>query len=215
MAKIVRVDPQRPDPAVVKEAVEVIQTGSLVVFPTDTLYGLGADALNEEAINRVYEVKGRDFTRPLLIFIGKKEQLQSLVTFIPPPAQRLIEAFWPGPLTLVLHSSSVLPPLLLGGSSRVGIRLPASSLIRQIVLEAGAPITGTSANPSGRPTPSTAQEIQKELGGAVDLILDGGPCISERGSTLLDVTSIPPLLLREGELSAAVIEKEIGPLMVR
>jgi L-threonylcarbamoyladenylate synthase len=184
----------------------------VIVFPTDTLYGLGTDALNEEAISRVYEIKGRDFSMPLLVLIGEEGQLRELVPSIPPIAQELIGIFWPGPLTLILQASAVLPPRLLGGSSRIGVRLPASPLVQRLAIETEGPITGTSANFSGHPTPHTAREVLEGLGKGIDLTLDGGPCASEKGSTLLDVTRIPPLLLREGELSEVSIEKKIGPL---
>ncbi|MBI1987224.1 MAG: threonylcarbamoyl-AMP synthase [Nitrospinae bacterium] len=212
MTPIIPIDPHRPDPDRVREAAAAIRAGKLVVLPTDTLYGLGANALDEKAVEKVYQVKRRRLSKPLLIFIGEEEELHELIEALPPLAERLMRAFWPGPLTLVFPASSRLPRVLLGDTSDIAIRLPALPLIRSLVREAGVPITGTSANLSDRPTPPTAQGVLQELGEGVDLLLDGGPCTSQMGSTLIDLTQTPPQLLREGEIPRAAIEELIGPL---
>lgn len=212
MTQVIPIDPHRPDPARVREAAETIRAGKLVVLPTDTLYGLGANALDEEAVKRVYQVKRRPLSKPLLIFIGEEEELRGLIEALPPLAGRLMRAFWPGPLTLVFPASSRVPRILRGDSPGIAIRLPALPLIRLLVREAGVPITGTSANLSDRPTPPTAQGVLQELGEGVDLLLDGGPCTSRKGSTLIDLTQTPPRLLREGDIPRAAIEELIGPL---
>ncbi|MBI2875271.1 MAG: threonylcarbamoyl-AMP synthase [Candidatus Tectomicrobia bacterium] len=212
MSRILPVDPDRPDPACVREAAAAIRSGKLVVLPTDTLYGLGTNALDEEAVRKVYQVKQRPLSKPLLILIGEEEALPALIEALPPLAERLMRAFWPGPLTLVFPASSRVLPILRGGSPGIAIRLPALPLIQSLVREAGVPITGTSANLSDRPTPPTAQGVLEELGAGVDLVLDGGPCTSQKGSTLIDLTQSVPRLLREGEISREAIEEQIGPV---
>lgn len=212
MTPIIPIDPHHPDPPLLRKAAEAILAGKLVVLPTDTLYGLGANALDEKAVEKVYQVKRRRLSKPLLIFIGEEEELYELVEALPPLAERLMRAFWPGPLTLVFPASPRVPRILRGDSSGIAIRLPALPLIRSLVREAGTPITGTSANLSDRPTPPTAQGVLQELGEGVDLLLDGGPCVSQKGSTLLDLTQTPPQLLREGEIARATIEELIGSL---
>lgn len=193
-----------------QEAAAAIRAGKLVVLPTDTLYGLGANALDEEAVRKVYQVKRRPLSKPLLIFIGEEEEIHGLIEALPPLAEQLMRAFWPGPLMLVFPASSRLPRILRGDSSGIAIRLPALPLVRSLVREAGVPITGTSANLSDRPTPPTAQGVLEEVGEGIDLLLDGGPCASPKGSTLIDLTQTPPLLLREGEIPRAAIAPLFG-----
>lgn len=202
-----------PLPGQVSAAVEVLKRGGVVAVPTDTLYGLAARALDEAAVRRVFAIKGRPEGMALPVLIADTDDLAKYSVDVPDSAWKLARRFWPGPLTLVLRKASVVPHVVTGGADTVGLRVPNSELVRRIIRELGAPITGTSANRTGKPGLTTAEDVMRELGGLVDLVLDIGPIISDyhgAASTVLDILAQPPLILREGPVSAEDIEAACG-----
>ena len=198
------------DVNLIKSAVEALRLGSLVAYPTDTLYGLGADALNQAAVERVFETKGRPQGMPLPLLIGEMEQLSMIAETVPETAWKLAEAFWPGGLTLVVPVGPQIPALVTARGWKVAVRLPDHPVPRELARQLGRPITGTSANRSGGPEPTTAEEVRKQLGDAVDMVLEGGPTPTGRSSTVLDVTGEQPRVLRQGAVSVEDIQRVYG-----
>lgn len=203
--EIVSVDPESPDSDAITKAADVIKAGGLVVFPTRSFYGLGAQALNDEAVGRVFQVKERDPEKPLLILIAARMDLDPLVQSIPEAATRLIEAFWPGSLTLVFEAADVLPPNLTGYTGKIGIRLAGHPVARSLTKAVGTPITGTSANLSGRAPCSAVADLEPRFRDQVALILDAGTLGSGEASTVVDVTSDAAEILREGAIHTSQI----------
>ncbi len=203
------------DPAAVRLAAEVIRSGGLVAFPTETVYGLGCDALNPEAVARVFEVKQRPSFDPLIVHIGTLSSLDRLVHAINPGEHRLMDAFWPGPLTLVLRKRENVPDLVTAGLPTVAIRMPAHPVAQALIREAGVPIAAPSANPFSYVSPTTAEHVRQALGDRVDLILDGGPCPIGLESTIVSMAGDQPELLRPGALPLSDIEAIVGSLMCR
>lgn len=193
------------DPGALERAREIIQRGGLIAFPTDTVYGIGASAFDQDAIEAIYLVKERSHLKAIPILIGDPGEIGRLAASIPPSAERLIHHFWPGALTLVLPIHPDLPPNLSEGET-IGIRVPDHLPAREL-LRATGPLAATSANLSGQPSALTAQEVQHSLAGRLDLILDGGPAPGGLASTVLDLTADPPRILREGPVSAAEIQE--------
>ena len=200
-AKKLSVDARAPQPAVIRRAAEVIRGGGVVCFPTRCLYGLAADAFNAEAVERVFEIKQRPPEMPLLVLISRTEQLAELAERVPPPAQFLMQRFWPGRLTLVLDARPGLPARLTAGTGKIGIRLAANPVARALAEAVAQPITGTSANLSGESGCRQIGELDPRIARQVDLILDGGSLKGGVGSTVVDVTGAAPLVIREGEVS--------------
>lgn len=210
MSRRLVVDPTCPDPAVLHEAVTVLRRGGVVAYPTDTVYGLAVDARQPAAIARLYTVKGRPETKALPIIIGALAQLDEVVTAVPAVAAQLIAAFWPGPLTLLLPPHSSVPVRLLGTSDRIGVRWPASAISQQLASGLGGAITASSANRSGAPAALSAEEVWTQLAPAVDLVLDGGPVSNPVVSTVLDVITTPPCVLRVGRVPVPALEALLG-----
>lgn len=202
---VARVDPDKPDTRVLETAAGMIRRGGLVAFPTETVYGLGADATNPEAVERVFLAKGRDFSKPILVLIADRSWLSLLARDIPAPARVLMDAFWPGPLTLTFPARDAVPRALLGGGTTVGVRMPDVTLARRLVQAVGRPVTAPSANRSGSPNPVTAEQVALSLGDRIDLILDGGPSSSDVPSTVVDATVTPPALIRPGRIAYETI----------
>jgi L-threonylcarbamoyladenylate synthase len=192
------------------EAVAVLKGGGLVAYPSDTVYGLGAAASNERAVVRAFAVKGRLSEKALPLLLADSEDIASLCAEVPAMAKLLAERFWPGPLTLVLRRSPAFRSAALGGGDNVAVRVPNHRFLREMIRALGEPITGTSANRSGRPSCRTAVEVERELGDAVDLIIDGGPSRVGRESTVVDITEDAPRMLREGAISRREIERALG-----
>lgn len=192
------VDPQQPDPRAIAAAAAVIEAGGLVAFPTESFYGLGADALDTEAIARVFEVKGRPEQKALLVLVDSVDMAAGLVARISDGARALMARHWPGPLTLVLEAAARVPAALTGGTGTIGVRMPGHAVARALVRSAGRPITAPSANPSEAPPPLTAAAVRGYFEGLVELILDGGPTAGGPGSTVADCTVWPPRILRQG-----------------
>jgi len=182
----------------INEAARVIFAGGVVAVPTESFYGLSVNALHEKAVERLIAIKKRREDHPVLILIHSADELERYVAQIPPVALRLMEAFWPGGLTLVFNANPGLPVLLTGGTGKIGIRLSSHPVPTRLAKIAGVAITGTSANLTGAPPCERAEEVLEALGSQVDLILDGGRTAGGKGSTVLDVTLTPPAILREG-----------------
>lgn len=194
-------NPRSPEPEAIARAHEVIRRGGVVCFPTRCLYGLGADALDSAAVERVFEIKQRPSDMPLLVLIGRSAQLAELAERVPPMAQLLMDRFWPGRLTLVMEARSIVPARLTAGTGKIGIRLAAHPVARALVEALARPITGTSANLSGAGGCRQIAELDSQIARQVDLILDGGPLKGGVGSTVVDVTGENPVVIREGEIS--------------
>ena len=199
--EIVYVDSESPDHKTIEKAAALIKKGGLVIFPTSSFYGLGADALNVKAVDKVFQAKMRDSRKPVLILIACLADLAPLVRSIPEKAIRLIDAFWPGSLTIVFEAADLLPSNLTGYEGRIGIRLAGHPVASAIVKAVGGPITGTSANLSGKGACTTAAEIDSYIKDKVDLVLDAGKLAGGKGSTVVDITVTPPKILRDGIIS--------------
>jgi L-threonylcarbamoyladenylate synthase len=182
----------------IARAAAVIRAGGLVAFPTETVYGLGADALNEDAVRKIFLAKERPADDPLIVHIAHAQQLTQLARQIPQRAWDLAEKFWPGPLTLVLPKTDRVPPVTTGGLDTVAVRAPAHPVAQKLLERSGVPIAAPSANRFGRPSPTTAQHVWEDLDGRIDLIVDGGPTPIGVESTVLDLTQEPPMVLRPG-----------------
>jgi L-threonylcarbamoyladenylate synthase len=196
----------------IKRAVETLKKGGLVAYPTDTVYGLGADPLNEKAVSRVYKVKNRPRNLPLPLLLADRSDLTKVALSIPEIACRLAERFWPGGLTLVVKKSPTVPDSITAGGDTVAVRLPNHPVTIALIRGLGRPIVGTSANLSGKPSPVTAEEVRRQLGSKVDLIVDGGRCPSGIESTVVDVSGTSPVITRVGAIPAEDIAKVCGPL---
>jgi L-threonylcarbamoyladenylate synthase len=194
----------------VRQAAEIIKKGGIVAFPTETVYGLGADAFQPIAVARVFEVKKRPFFDPLIIHVANGKELEKLVTETPPHARKLMEQFWPGPLTVVLLKKEDVPDIVTAGLPTVAVRMPRHPMALNLIELAGSPIVGPSANPFGYLSPTTAGHVQEQLGRQVDLILDGGPCEVGVESTIISFSEKEPRLLRPGGASLEEIESIIG-----
>jgi L-threonylcarbamoyladenylate synthase len=209
-ASILETDTQDTLQSAIHEAAQVILRGGVVAVPTESFYGLAVHALDERAVGRLFAVKGRREDKPVLILLSSSEILTSYVKEVSDKAQRLIERFWPGGLTLVFYAKPNLPDLLTGGTGKIGVRLSGHPVPTELARAVGAPITGTSANRSGQPGCSTAEEVMEAVGGDIDLILDAGRTPGGKGSTILDVTANPPVVVREGIVSRD--ELRLAPL---
>lgn len=194
----------------VEAAAETLKLGGVILCPTDTIYGLSCLAGREEAIRRIYRIKGRPETRPALVLAGSIELATALVTGVPPPASRLMERFWPGPLTIVLRAAPGVSALLTAGTGTIGIRLPADEFCRRLGLRCGEPILSTSANRSGTPPAAGLEELAREFEGEVDLVVDAGERRSAP-STLVDLTGGTPVIVREGAIPGERVLREAGP----
>jgi L-threonylcarbamoyladenylate synthase len=187
--------------AAINRAARVILSGGVVALPTESFYGLAVDATNEKAIKRLLQVKKRRETQPILLLIDSRDVLEGLVKEIPQIAWKLMDAFWPGGLTLVFKAGSGVSPLLTGGGHKIGVRLSSHPIPTELARAAGVPITGTSANLSGHAACKEAKDVLASLGDQIDLLVDGGKTAGGKGSTVLDVTVDPPVILREGMVS--------------
>ncbi|GBC70268.1 Threonylcarbamoyl-AMP synthase [Candidatus Calditenuaceae archaeon HR02] len=214
MARVYRVDKEAPDPAAISRAAEVIRMGGLVAFPTETVYGLGADALNPSAVERVFRVKGRPPDNPLIIHIASFEDLYSVAEELDWRAEKLAKRFWPGPLTLVVKRSARVPDATVAGLDTAAVRMPRHNVALRLIEAAGRPIAAPSANKSGKPSPTLATHVIQDLGDEIDLILDAGPTDIGVESTVIDLTSEKPAILRPGGVSREEIEAAIGEVEV-
>ena len=200
--KIRQINPGEPEPDFISEAGEMIATGGIVAFPTKNLYGLGADAFNFEAVEKIFTIKQRPPQMPLLILIKHRRELNRVVRKVPPVAEYIMDRFWPGGITLVFEAKAELPLNLTAKSGKIGVRLPAHPVAAALVKAAINPITGTSANLSGESGCSRVSELAASIRDSLDLILDAGPLPPGVGSSVIDVTVEPFRFLREGSVSA-------------
>ncbi|HVF90605.1 MAG TPA: L-threonylcarbamoyladenylate synthase [Blastocatellia bacterium] len=207
---LVKVDSDHPEEGVIARAASIIRAGGLVAFPTETVYGLGADCMNERAVERIFEAKGRPSDNPLIVHVDDREKLLRVAVDVSEKAERLIEKFWPGPLTLVLRRGAGVPPSVSAGLSTVAVRMPASRVALALIRQARTPVAAPSANASGRPSPTSASHVQADLGSRIDMILDGGETDIGIESTVLDVTTEPPVILRPGWITAQKLKEAIG-----
>ncbi len=187
-------------------AVEVLKSGGVVAYPTETFYGLGVDALNREATKRIFAIKKRHPDQPLLILLPSRQALSNYVQSIPEIAVPLVDAFWPGPLTLIFPTSPALPKELCADTGPIAIRISPHPVAQALVKAFGGAITSTSANISGKASPASAQEVVEQLGEGIDLIIDGGKTAGQQPSTIVDVTVTPPRLVREGAIAFDTIK---------
>lgn len=189
---------------------EVLKNGGLVAFPTETVYGLGANALDENAAKKIYEAKGRPSDNPLIIHISNIKDLEVVASDITDTAQKLAEVFWPGPLTMVLNKTPLVPYATSGGLETVAVRFPSNEPARRIITAAGGFVAAPSANSSGKPSPTTAGHVINDLMGKIDMIVDGGPCDIGLESTIVDLTTEVPTILRPGSITKNMLEEVIG-----
>jgi len=208
--RVIQVDPKNVQPEVIQQACEVLRHGALVAFPTDTLYALGANALDSAAIERVHTVKGRHHGKPLSVLVPSVEAAADLAAGLPDRVRSLMQAFWPGALTVVVKASPKIPSVLRGAAGTVGLRMPAGSVVRALLAAFAGPIIGTSANKSGGADPADAKTVQKAIGGQIDLILDGGRVALGVPSTVIDCTIQPARILREGAIPRSRLQAEIA-----
>lgn len=211
MARIVKIDPKDPRPAIA-EAAAVLKAGGLVAYPTESFYALGADALDPEAIKKVFAAKGREAGKPLLVILHDKAEIPGYAADLSNAAIAAVRELMPGPITLLFKASSLVPDVLTSATGKVGIRVPAHPVCTALAEALGGPVTATSANPSGGPGPLTAEEVDGSMGAVIDLILDGGAAPGPPPSTLLDVAVTPPVLVREGRVPKLNIELKIGAI---
>ncbi len=205
-----KIDVNNIDREVMEEASQVLHRGGMVAFPTETVYGLGADALDEKASAKIYAAKGRPSDNPLIVHISDIEQLDKLVCEIPDNAKKLMDAFWPGPMTLIFKKSGLVPDGTTGGLDTVAVRMPNHKVALELIRTSGVAIAAPSANTSGRPSPTTAAHVADDLSGKIDMIIDGGAVGIGIESTIVDVTSEIPMVLRPGYITMEMLEKVVG-----
>ena len=194
----------------IDEAAEIIRRGGLVAFPTETVYGLGADALNEKAVASIYEAKGRPSDNPMIVHIAHAEELGKIAEYTGEDMRKLMEMLWPGPLTLILKKKSCVPDRTTGGLDTVAVRMPENDTARRLIERSGCPIAAPSANISGRPRPTRAADVIADMDGRIDAVIKGGDCRVGIESTVLDMTEEDPVILRPGIITADRISEVLG-----
>ena len=197
-----------------KEAAGILRSGGLVAFPTETVYGLGGNALDEDAARKIYAAKGRPSDNPLIAHVSCVEEVAPLVKEIPEAGRKLMEAFWPGPLTMIFPKSEKVPYGTTGGLDTVAIRMPDDPVANRLIALAGVPVAAPSANTSGRPSPTTADHVWQDMNGRIDMIIDGGPVGIGVESTIVDVSSAVPAVLRPGAITMEMLEEVLGEVSV-
>ena len=212
--KIIEIDPQNIEENKLRIAAEVLKTGGTVAFPTETVYGLGANALDEKALRKIFEAKGRPSDNPLIVHIAHIEDLDQLVREIPHKARLFMASFWPGPLTMVFKKSSLVPHIITAGLDTVAIRMPSHSIAKALIEMAGVPVAAPSANLSGRPSPTQASHVIEDMKGRVNIIISGGGCSVGLESTVLDVTEEVPVILRPGGVTLEALQEVVGEVMI-
>jgi L-threonylcarbamoyladenylate synthase len=208
--EIIKIDPHDIDKYKIIKAAKLIADGELVAFPTETVYGLGADALKPAASEKIYAAKGRPSDNPLIVHISKFEDLVSIAKEVPESAKKLADRFWPGPLTMILQKNEKVPYETTGGLDTVAIRMPNNDIALRLIEESGCLIAAPSANTSGRPSPTTASHVSEDLGGRIAMIIDGGPVGIGIESTIIDLTERQPMVLRPGYITGDMLEEALG-----
>ena len=209
-----QVDAVKPDRNIINAAAKIIKDGGLVAFPTETVYGLGANGLDGRAVSRIFEAKGRPVDNPLILHIANKKDIVHLVQIVPLVAQVLIDAFWPGPLTLVLPKKNIIPAEVTAGLDTVAVRMPRHQVALALIRQAGVPIAAPSANRAGYTSPTSGQHVLDDLEGRIEAILDSGPTGLGLESTVLDVSGPIPEILRPGSITKEEIEELVGPILL-
>ena len=205
---------EEPDLDAIKEAGHIIKEGGLVAFPTETVYGLGGDGLNKEASRKIYAAKGRPSDNPLIIHIADRKDLKKLVKEVPPKAEKLAEAFWPGPLTMIFEKSEQVPMATPGGLSTVAVRFPNHPIALEFIKESGGFVAAPSANTSGRPSPTLGAHVYEDLKGRIEMLLDSGEVGIGIESTIVDMTVEPPMILRPGFITEEMLTEVLGEVDV-
>ena len=206
MTEVLQIDPKSPDPAILAHAGEILRGGGLVAYPTETVYGLAASAFVVDTVARVFDAKQRPFSQPLPVQIASLEDVETLARSVSPEAKRLIAEFFPGPLTLVFWRLPSVSLTVTGGTNTIGLRMPDHPIALGVLRAFGAPLVCPSANLTGRRAPMSARDVLEDLDGVIDLVLDGGETADRTPSTVLDLTSDPARLLREGKITRAELE---------
>lgn len=204
----------QPNPEGIDEAARLLSAGELVAIPTETVYGLAADAMNSNAVSSIYVAKGRPSDNPLIVHIADVKDWEPLVTHIPDNARKLADAHWPGPLTIILPASEKVPKVVTGGLTTVAVRLPSHPIAQAVILRSGCPLAAPSANRSGSPSPTNAQHVTEDMEGRIAAILDGGDCNVGVESTVIDLCHTPPRLLRPGGITPEMLEDVLGPIEI-
>jgi len=208
--KIITINENNINKDSLSKAAGILRSGGLVAFPTETVYGLGANALDEEAISKIYTAKGRPSDNPLIIHISHKDVISKYAVNIPKVAEKLMDKFWPGPLTIILERSKLVKDFITGGLDTVAIRIPSNKIANNLISLSNIPIAAPSANLSGRPSPTSASHVIEDLNGKIDMIIDGGKVNIGLESTVLDLTVNPPLILRPGGVTLEMLREAIG-----
>ena len=209
---LLKVNSLKPDAKKIQVAAEIIQRGGLVAFPTETVYGLGADALNPDAVLALFAAKKRPLDNPPIVHVADPQEVRRLVAEVSPKAQLLMDKFWPGPLTLVFKRSSLMPKVTVAGLDTVAIRMPKHPVALALIRQSGCPIAAPSANLAGKPSPTTAQHVYEDLNGRIDAIIDGGATDIGVESTVVDMSVDPPMLLRPGGTPFEVLKTVLGDM---
>lgn len=207
---LLKVNPENPNPARIQTAAQIIQNGGLVAFPTETVYGLGADALNTTAVLALFEAKKRPLDNPPIIHIADAREVYKLAQEVPEKAELIMREFWPGPLTLIFKRSSIVPNVTVAGLDTVAIRMPKHKVALALIKQSNCPIAAPSANLAGKPSPTTAKHVYEDLNGRIDLILDGGRTTIGVESTVLDLSVDPPMVLRPGGTTYEALKQVLG-----
>ncbi|MDO8556082.1 MAG: L-threonylcarbamoyladenylate synthase [Nanoarchaeota archaeon] len=209
---LLKINPKKPQPSLIQQAATLIKQGQLVAFPTETVYGLGADAFNTQAVQNIFKAKGRPADNPLIVHIAKKKEFFNLTTHAPALTKKLIQKFWPGPLTIVCWKNDHIPDIVTAGLPKVALRMPKNNIALHLITAAGTPIAAPSANLSGKPSPTTAEHVLEDFHNAIPCIIDGGKTNHGIESTVLDITTQPPTLLRPGSITKEQLEQVIGTI---
>ncbi|MCI9147015.1 MAG: threonylcarbamoyl-AMP synthase [Hungatella sp.] len=212
--KVISVNREALKDGALLEAAQVLRDGGLVAFPTETVYGLGANALDGQAASRIYAAKGRPSDNPLIIHISKKSDLDQLVETIPETGRKLMDAYWPGPLTMIFAKSSVVPYATTGGLDTVAVRMPDDAVAARLIELSQVPVAAPSANTSGRPSPTAAEHVYQDMDGRIEIIVDGGPVGIGVESTIVDVTEEIPMLLRPGAVTLEMLCRIVGQVEI-
>ena len=207
-------DPVSPDPEVIRRAGDILKRGGLVAFPTETVYGLGGDALNREAARKIYAAKGRPSNNPLIVHIADMEHLEAIAAEIPEKARKIASVWWPGPLTMIFNKKDIVPDATSGGLPTVAVRMPNHPIALELIRAAGGYIAAPSANTSGRPSPTIAEHVREDLDGKIDMILDGGEVRIGLESTIVDFTDEIPMMLRPGYINMEKLEEILGEVLI-
>ena len=210
MTVLLKIDSRKPDEEALAETARILREGGIVAFPTETFYGLGVDARQETAVEKIFRIKGRNVRNPVSVIVDSEQEVLPLVATIPDAARILMQKFWPGPLTLVFSAAPSVSSHLTGGSGKIGIRVSSHAVARLLARRIAGPLTATSANLSGGQECTSAAEVIQLFGDRLDAVIDGGPTPGGKGSTILDTTVHPPLVLRAGAVSLTEILDSLG-----